>query len=402
MDQLKRYFYHEPKETVIQMNGRYQMNIIKIRFDFSILESIRRKCCYLIDLKKKDIKLDMNLECYCINDPGFMILFEMLIGFLIQEKPDIDIQLRFQYNSKQPTNVCIRKSILIHYNDKKINNKEFMENLFHENGFTYKTSDNYIKKKKTNPMDIDDWVDKIYFRKIVRNDVMSPSILSSDLRTFFRTVNCSKNFNLDSKQSNRIITAISELVSNVVEHTESKAIVYCAVDNAYYQKKSDCYTAAFCVLNLSEKKFYTDMLNFIKQNKGKVKLKVFEVLKNHEHKFSEKYTLEHFCMVSNFQNNVIKENNEYDRTGGTGLPKFIKDIEEFINQECCYVASGKNMLYLISKLTRFENNEVGFNADCNYCTDAPADCVTEVIPFDVSGTVFSMILILNREEKENV
>ena len=412
---LEKYFKYFPQSDLHVKKRHVKIDINVTLFDFLSIEEIRRKFCTITDQINYIDFVDITITCKHADGPGCILLLELLICFLLESDMSLKVYISISYDTKYTINNCISKSIIYRYNNNYVNNEQLLNDVLHNELHPYCINKprhpsgneviNYLTGKQTSlerelvPLSPQEWIKLNFFRSIVSSeDITKLSTLSTNLRFYFKSVNCL--FEKDVIKNallNEIITIISELVGNATEHAESDCIVYCSVDPALDKNKKDCILIAICIINLSNIKLYTKILEKIKHSPNEINEKVNKAKQLHQKHFSNKYTLEHFGMIANFQKEVSTRYDIENGTGGTGLPTFINKIEGLIDDEYCYVASGNSAIFFEHKYTKLENGEVGFNEKCRFIDDVPNESVLRKIPFLLNGTMYNIHLIINKE-----
>lgn len=322
------------------------------------------------------IKIYFNIEIKNFVDKLTFVLLEVVFYNLIRQNIHFEV------------NLCVKTTIQtvgiiyspIQYID-KYSKKNFEK---YEQLFNFDISSNHfrrilsLEKNRTHPENL--------------------SIVITDIASFL------KHNDLPSENSDNISIVISELVDNALEHSNSDCLVDIDFADNFYkddESKEEYYvvnTAILCFspILLGEKVKEVIDNDAVLGNKYFDKLK--RILKYHKDKFSEEYTEQDFFILSNFQDRITSRTDF--PTGGTGLTKFIKAVEERSYGYTCYVVSGKRTIFFVhDMLLKDSENWVTFNKE-NNIYEIPDKKLIKESPIFIPGTAYNLAFIF-KKEKEN-
>ena len=92
----------------------------------------------------------------------------------------------------------------------------------------------------------------------------------------------------------------------------------------------------------------------------------------HQPYFNEQYLEEDFYNIATFQHKISGRRGNTS-TGGTGLTKLIRSLEETSDAYMCYVVSGQRRLQFKKEYMQYnEDYWIGFNNANNFLTAPPS------------------------------
>lgn len=245
-------------------------------------------------------------------------------------------------------------------------------------------------------------ISRYHFRKIVPYDdndenLDSVSYILSDLFQFLHVCGISE------KHAQNAAEISVELIDNALEHSKSDCLIDIDVSqNPYFIPGSESEGEFFAV-NIAVVDFSNNVigeqigknLNLESpQNTQYEKLNALYDL--HKTYFCETYTKDHFYMISAFQNKISSRNNS-GCTGGKGLTKLIKELQESSVSNICYVASDDKCLFFIKEyIKQDENKWVGFNEQ-NNCELPPSEHAFKKSPLNIIGTAYNLTFVFKKE-----
>lgn len=241
-----------------------------------------------------------------------------------------------------------------------------------------------------------------HFRRVVslkENDenLDSLSKIMGDITSFL------KNCNIKSEYSSRASEIAIELLDNALDHSKSDCLIDIDVTQTPYTKYGDDkqqYQAVnIVVINFSDKLLGEDIkeiLDNYNENCGQQFKKLLDYRNIHEEYFKEDYSIKEFYILSAFQNKITGRS-EKALTGGRGLTKLIKGIQDYADTYKCYVASGSSVVFFVKDYIKQDENQwVGFN-ESNCFNDAPSYDVIKKSPLNIIGTAYNLNFVFKKE-----
>ncbi len=217
-----------------------------------------------------------------------------------------------------------------------------------------------------------------------------------------------KVFGIDNDCRDDVSLVVSELIGNSAEHANSDCLVDIDVTREYNKttgKKLDdnyYYGLNIVIMNFSEKLLGNDIGNNIldcDKNGFSDRYKmIFDTFENHRSMFNEDYKEEDFRNITAFQKKISGRIAKFN-TGGTGLAKFIKSLEERSEAYRCYVISGGRCINFYSKMLEYdEDGWIGFNCSHNYLSGIPGEDVTTDCFIYMPGTAYNFNFIMKGDK----
>lgn len=242
-----------------------------------------------------------------------------------------------------------------------------------------------------------------HYRRIVKGDEQKDSILLSKLMSevdiFLKT------FSVKEECREEISEVIVELIGNAGEHTGTDCLIDLDISPGYRKKgdTSDYYGINLVIINFSDKLLGDGLREKILCNEQCLDdrhQKVKKAYDLHEKAFSKRYTEEDFFHIASFQNRISeREKNRY--TGGTGLTKLIKSLEQRSESHRCYVISGNRGLIFFKKYLEYNSdNWIGFNDEKDFLNNIPELRNVEPTQIFMPGTAYNLNFVM-KGEKEN-
>ncbi len=231
--------------------------------------------------------------------------------------------------------------------------------------------------------------------------------LYKDIDTFL------KPFGIEEDARDNISNVISELVGNACEHGNTDCLIDIDVATNYkkiIKEQNDGYNyygINIAVVDMSDILLGTGVYNNIISSeihgKNSRYLTVREAFNNHKSKFSSEYTIDDFCNITTFQHKISGRNTDAE-TGGTGLTKLIKSLEERSDTYRCYVISGERAINFYKEMLEYNENQwIGFNEDKNYVSNIPGrdnkgnEVVTSSLIY-MPGTAYNLNFVMRGEK----
>lgn len=243
-----------------------------------------------------------------------------------------------------------------------------------------------------------------HYRKLVKFDELKQNeeILSkvmTDIDNFLKMFSTSNDFR------EKIAEVIAELIGNAYEHGGTDCLVDIDVADDYIsaEKEGNFYGINVAVINFSDKLVGSGISKiFFQETEQKGRYKELEdAYIFHRDYFDEKYTQEDFFNISAFQHKISgREENRV--TGGTGLTKLIRALEEMSVTHKCYIVSGDRVIdFKKEYLIYDENNWIGFNKEGNFKTQLPDPDAIDSFKIFLPGVAYNLNFALRREEDRN-
>lgn len=241
-----------------------------------------------------------------------------------------------------------------------------------------------------------------HFRRVIRCESEKTNYLGSLYEEIDRFL---KPFSIDDKCRDEVALVITELVGNACEHAETDCLV--DIDVAPDFQKSDessskdmnyYYGINIAVINFSEKLLGDSIKeNILYADRSELfgrYLDVVEAYKYHKTYFHEKYFEDDFCNITSFQSKISGRKEKFF-TGGTGLPKLIKSLEDKSDTHRCYVISGKRCINFYQGILEYnENGWIGFNNEKNYTSGVPKKDVVSECLINMPGTAYNFNFVM--------
>lgn len=243
---------------------------------------------------------------------------------------------------------------------------------------------------------------KFHFRKLV------PSKSMMDEKSLSKIMQEVSVFLLENKIILDVVSSLSEvlieLVGNAIEHGLSDCIIDIDVaDN--YNKRNEApnkmyYGLNVVVLNYSDILFY-DLLKA--KMKGDITKEgryqfLYEARDYHFKHLSSNYTEDDFYTISSFQHK-ISGSHEKNGFGGTGLTYLLNSLENYADNNYCYICSSDRVLALKKDyMKQGEKELIGFNVPGNFLTALPDDSLLLKSEAVIPGVAYN----LNYAIKEGV
>lgn len=388
MENIKLLYDYNPKYSkkkhtnILLKNGKLIVKITNEHLDFDAVKAIISDINY-IRFKYPSTKIPIRFAFLNIKlvDKLSFVLLECVFQLLIMEfGHKVEVYLEME-------NIIITEGInssplLILANANKSlveNNRKFLEK-FNNDHFRY------------------------HFRRVLKREDMETDKLSKiyDEIAYFQ-----KSFNINYDCIEEVSEVIVELIGNALEHSESDCLVDFDIATDYKNKNGESvYALNIVILNFS-KILLGDKLgnkivngNFDEESQNRYKL-VEHALDNHTAFFDSIYDKKDFFNISTFQNK-ISGRNKITPTGGTGLTKLIKSIEDKSEAHSCYVITGDRKIYFELDYLEYKEDWIGFNEENDYFNHKPFGGILERNNFFMPGTAYNLnfIMKVNNDEQK--
>ena len=259
-------------------------------------------------------------------------------------------------------------------------------------------TNSYLKKFKFD-------IFRKHYRKLVTYEYSQDEVLSflfSDLKTFLDF------FEPVGSYVDDICETIVELVGNALSHSMSDCLLDIDVTNNYKKSgfdNNEYIGINIIVINFSEKFLYSDIQNKISNDIGlKYKYQSLKkIYKYHKkHFFDSNYSELDFFNLASFQDKISGRENLY-KTGGTGLTKLIKALQEKSDSDICYVLTNKNILHFNKKDLIIDKEDwISFNEGKSFKYYSPANGIIDKCKVIFPGTAYNLnfVIKINKSKGE--
>lgn len=318
------------------------------------------------------IPIVLLLECKSVIDKLSYVLFECICYYLLNEREQ---SISIMWNPK--TNICT-------------------EGMGYSVLNLLKKCDNKIKLKFVK--EFSDHLYKNHYRKLVdirqKHDGDYLSKLLTNIDIFL------KSFDIDGTYRDSISEVISELIGNACEHSDSNCLFdldvttdYCKVDSSgkYFGINvaivcfSDILIGDGIKSKIFDEKFLKGRYNVVK-----------DAYNNHKKFFSDMYKEEDFFNIAAFQHK-ISGRKKHSETGGTGLTKLIKSLQEKSDATNCYLVSGNRALFFHQDFLIYDNNKwIGFNEENNFLDCAPDERILDYCCVYMPGIAYNLNFVVKK------
>ena len=298
-----------------------------------------------------------------------------------------------------------------HYTNILTNNLDIYPGYIHNLGFESSTVFRTLTETKNNFLDKEIYLNlytssyikkdverkRDFYRKMVSNADLKYNnhgiVIYQDLRSILQ-----QHITNDKSWIKGVSKSASELLDNVHSHTESDCILDINIEDFIFTDNKKYTLVNIGIINLGVETLYSkiksDLENESDFNYG-LFLKIRDAKKNHELLFDDKYDLNHFYMITTFQNHVTTKT-EYAKRNlrGTGLNILIRHIIDKAKTGDSYVLSGKNIIRLQSGfLEPSEDGFIGFNKERDYFNSRPDSNVLAKSDIYVPGTIYNLLFV---------
>lgn len=355
---------------------RKNKHIINVKDAVLKGDSIRKliqsiKVALTIPLKKLVIQIDSK----GIADDAVIQQLEMILAFIFENGVDT-VDLSF-------TNILPSSPYINPLKQSVFGRKDF--------------KDNRCKLFKSHYLQLyylESYSDTNYFRYYIKREKRNFVInqILSDAITFL-SINIS-----DPEYARTLAKAFTEMIDNV-RHADSDCVAtikFC--DTLIKRENGDPVKAYFINVNdVSNYCIFGKLKEQIASNKlnGATKSIVEKSYPFHsQHFINNGYSLDMFCFISVFQNNLTTSSYTGE-TGGKGLTYLLRTLTSGSLMYNCYALSGDYVLFFKNEYTHVDNNgNIGFNKSGRYYDDLPCREVFAKSPFYYPGTIFLLEIII--------
>lgn len=345
-------------------------------------EAIKKIINYILNIEKKFRNQKVSI-CIMLHSDNFkdklsILFLECICYYLINFKK-YKVKVAFSIRPNIWTEGVISSPLMILNTFDKVNAEKFTGKFFFE-------------------------IYQNHYRKLVKFDELKQNeeILSkvmTDIDNFLKMFSTSNDFR------EKIAEVIAELIGNAYEHGGTDCLVDIDVADDYIsaEKEGNFYGINVAVINFSDKLVGSGISKIFfqeTQQKGRYK-ELEDAYIFHRDYFDERYTQEDFFNISAFQHKISgREDNRV--TGGTGLTKLIRALEEMSVTHKCYIVSGDRVIdFKKEYLIYDENNWIGFNKEGNFKTQLPDPEAIDSFKIFLPGVAYNLNFALRREEDKN-
>ncbi len=244
---------------------------------------------------------------------------------------------------------------------------------------------------------------KTHYRRLIKADEVKGTDKIS--RIYDDIFYFQKSFNLNYERIEEISEVVVELVGNAVEHSQSDCLLDIDIAPNYYNDENQ----QFCGINIAIVNFSKCLLGDLLQDRivnwdPNISNKRYEIVKNayknHSEIFDENYDEVDFFNISSFQHKVSGRK-EKILTGGIGLTKLIKSIEERADFHSCFVNTGNRKIVFKSEYLEYnEDDWLGFNKYNDYLHYPPDPSIFRKSDFYMPGTAYNLNFVMKVNSNE--
>lgn len=241
-------------------------------------------------------------------------------------------------------------------------------------------------------------ISQSHYRKIIKKDDSDPANVSrivQDVDDFL------KYYNVTDEYRDGVSEVIGELIDNALDHASSDCLLDLDITQNYVKTSdldgSKYYGVNIVIVNFSDILLGEKICEKIKQTELSDRFKELKkAYQFHSDFFNESYNERDFFTIASFQHKISSRNLS---TGGTGLTRLIKNLEEKSDAYSCYVISGDKQVNFIKELLSYDENEwIGFNKCKDFLSNIPDRNVITKAPFFFPGTAYNLNFVLKRED----
>lgn len=236
---------------------------------------------------------------------------------------------------------------------------------------------------------------KLHFRKVLLKDSGKDELckLMDDIAIF------QKPFDIKEEDREKIAEVLVELVGNAKEHSSGDCLIDFDISEEYFKRGIEgkmYHGINIAILNFSGQLLNTSLkqkLNFNENQSERYNL-VRQAYNYHQPYFNEQYLEEDFYNIATFQHKISGRRGNTS-TGGTGLTKLIRSLEETSDAYMCYVVSGQRRLQFKKEYMQYnEDYWIGFNNANDFLTAPPNPNLLNRNPFFFPGTAYNLNFIM--------
>ena len=271
-----------------------------------------------------------------------------------------------------------------------------------------------IKLSSSNKAERKEFLDKFRFelnrshcRRLVREcgDMLAPSRAYDDISDFLRF----SGFDFDEGCLDEVTGVIAELISNAIEHGDNECLVDVDIAEGFYHRDDiETHETEYIVLSLVVLDFSPKLIGEGLKRKmvSNIDLpdrykKISEAFINHETSFDDKYMEEDFYNLAIFQDHISGRLDQ-SKSGGTGMVKLVRALEERSEGNNCYLLSGKRIITFRKEVMEYdEDGWIGFNSENDFLGAVPDEGITGLCNLFFPGVAYNLQFIMEREKNED-
>lgn len=252
-------------------------------------------------------------------------------------------------------------------------------------------------------------LEKLHFRKIILKEKDSyenpvTSLLMQDIESYLKINQVSK------KYTDTIPGVISELVDNVIEHSDSDCLIDIDITPSNFKKfdpktkrysQENFYGLNVVILNISETLIGQKLKQKISGYTNDV-LPRYKNVKNAYNNlkdiFDDNYNEDDFFVIASFQDR-ISGRMDSSFTGGKGLTELLKSLQENVDTDTynCYMLSGNKVLWFKKEFLSYNSEGwIGFNIQNDFYNCKPDPDTFVKIPFYFPGTAYNLNFVVKK------
>lgn len=358
------------KECIIYIEQQY--------IDYDVIYSFYCALNRIINHKNKIKKVKLIVECDMFATSACILFMEIILARFFEKRPHIIFSYNVKFKQQSGiTFIFFNETVLKKFFNKEIDKPMFINEVL------------YQKRNKF----YNDGCFRWHLNIEGENDALEVSLMASELESYLK-----KEYINDDLVDN-IIEVISELSSNACEHALSDCYIYCFVEDGINNlNNQNCTLVDMTILDFSDISLYGTLKHDFSNRYENVKEKVKEAYQYHKNYLCKQYDLNCFFIVSVFQNKITTRKDNGDSTGGTGLARFIQTVEPIVKDNYCHLFTNKYLMLLEKNYIVNNIDEIGFNDSGRYRDDIPNTNVFDIKEYSINGTLFSILLEIDRRE----
>lgn len=377
-------------ELIFKMNSHNNM------FKSKDIQIIKGRIIVTVDKRKLDNETicDICVKANYINEK-YKMMFIPIVFFM----PRIDLVDKLSYVLLE----CIAYTLMQEFGRVIEFSFNVTTNIITE-GFKYSPlwkitngSMNYKKKKEEYLSKFSFSVYKYHYRRLLKYEESDGNDKLS--KVYDELVYFQKHCAINSNVREEIAEVAIELIGNAIEHSTSDCLIDFDIATNYKNSQGESVNSLnLAIVNYSENLLADKLTKAIKTYNPSTDLnnrykKVLEAYNNHSRFFNEQYGEEDFFNISTFQNRVSSRQNNL-MTGGTGLTKLLKSVEDKSENHACYVLTGNRIIILDKDYLEYEGDWIGFNKEHDYFNTQPNLNLIQRSKFYMPGTAYNLNFIM--------
>lgn len=261
--------------------------------------------------------------------------------------------------------------------------------------------------RKNYSIDFRGFIHRNHFRRVVieGGDSTGPSKAFDDLCDFMRFC----DYDLDEGCMDEISLVIAELISNAVEHGGKECLVDVDIEGGFIDKREEEPKKEYIVLSLAVLNFSENMIGDGLRKKMESEFadllpsrykSITQAFNNHKPLFNDSYIEDDFYNIGIFQDHI---SGRYDKSssGGTGMVKLVKALEDRAIDDICYLLSGNRVVFFKKELMEYNDEGwIGFNRSNDFIKKGPEKEV--ILPCDLvfPGVAYNLQFVMERGKNE--